>query len=513
VLVTGRILDELEHDFPRLVERFDAVVAENGAVLIVAGDIQDLAPPVDDALARALDERHVAFRRGRVLLACDAVHASTVMEADVALGLDCQIVRNRDALMVLPAGVSKGTGLLAALAELGVSEHNALAVGDAENDLALLEAAELGVAVANAVPSLREHADLVLEQPNGAGVAALLSGPIRRGEQTIRPTRRRVSIGRFPDGGRATVPAAQANLLVCGDTGLGKSYVAGLLIERWITAGYSVLVIDMEGEHAALHRLRNTIVRDDQPTASELLDVLRRQPRSVVLDVSAAEPGQRLEYLSSLPAVVEAERAAHGIPHWIVVDEAHITLAEHGIAADVFRPADLGYCLVTYRPDELGSEALAAIDVTITVTSAALPGVETPTPNATLREHGAPERPFIIGTRRVPHVRHHRKYAATPLPHHRWFEFRGPDGAVTATAPDIATFNRLLQSLDAGIIAYHLERGDFSRWITGVLRDRHLATTASAIERDVLTRRAADILHARERLGDAIDARYRDAAD
>ena len=80
-------------------------------------------------------------------------------------------------------------------------------------------------------------------------------------------------------------------------------------------------------------------------------------------------------------------------------------------------------------------------------------------------------------------------------------------------APDIATFNRLLQSLDAGIIAYHLERGDFSRWITGVLRDRHLAATASAIERDVLTRRAADILHARERLGDAIDARYRDVAD
>ena len=85
-------------------------------------------------------------------------------------------------------------------------------------------------------------------------------------------------------------------------------------------------------------------------------------------------------------------------------------------------------------------------------------------------------------------MRHHRKYAAAPLPHHRWFDFRGPDGAVTATAPDVVTFNRLLQSLDAGIIAYHLERGDFSRWITGVLRDRHLAATASAIERDVLTR-------------------------
>lgn len=118
---------------------------------------------------------------------------------------------------------------------------------------------------------------------------------------------------------------------------------------------------------------------------------------------------------------------------------------------DVFRPIDRGYCLVTYRPDRLCAEALAAIDVTITVTAPALPGGDRRTPNATLRERGAPERPFIIGARRTPHVRHQRKYARAPLPRDRWFDFRGPDGAIIATAPDVATFSRLLQSADASV--------------------------------------------------------------
>ena len=91
--------------------------------------------------------------------------------------LDCQLIRNRGALMVAPAGVTKASGLIAGLSELGVSTHSVIAIGDAENDLALLEACELGVAVANAVPVLRPRADLVLDGANGV-VTAFLQGPI-----------------------------------------------------------------------------------------------------------------------------------------------------------------------------------------------------------------------------------------------------------------------------------------------------------------------------------------------
>ena len=510
VLVTGRVLAELEHAFSDIVDCFDAVVAENGAVLSAGGAVRDLAPAIEESLAEALIERGVTCRRGRVLLACDAVHAAAVVEAIGVLGLDCQIVRNRGALMVLPAGVSKATGLLAALAELDISAHNTLAVGDAENDLALLELAEVGVAVANAVPSLRRHADLVLDEADGAGIAALLSGPIRTGEQRFRAARRRLTVGRFADGTAATVPAAQANVLICGETGIGKSYLAGLLTEGWVTGGYTVLVVDMEGDHVALDRLHDAIVLDEQPSAHELLTMLRQQSLSVVLDVSALRAEERVDYLRALLPAIEAERAAWGLPHWIVVDEAHTTLGEGGIAAHVFRPMDLGYCLVTYRPEQLCAQALAAIDVTITVTGPPAPqaGTAPAPPNATLRELGSPERAFTMAARRTPHVRHRRKYAVTPLPRDRWFLFRNSHGAVSGTASDLAEFSRLLRDLDASVVAYHLERGDFSRWITGTIQDRELGAVAGAIERDILARRAADVLHARERLLDAIAARY-----
>ena len=510
VLVTGRIPTELERAYPGLVERFDAVVGENGAVLIVEDDVRSLAAPVEDSLAAELSAHQVPFRRGEVLLAGDAADAPAVLESVGALGLDCQIVRNRDTLMVLPAGVSKGTGLLAALAELGVSPHNTLAVGDAENDLSLLEAAEVGVAVANAVPSLRAHADVVLEEPDGAGVATLLSGPIVSGEQPVRPARRRVRIGRFADGTPATVPGAQANILLCGETGAGKSHLAGLLVERWIDAGYVVLVIDMEGEHVALHRLRTAIVLDDQPSARELVSLLGQRSLSVVLDLSALEPRERLDYLGSLAGVVEAQRAASSLPHWIVVDEAHETLRAGGVAANVFRPADRGYCLITYRPEQLASDALAAIDVTITLTDPALPAPRgTPaSASATLRETGAAERSFVVAARRTPHVRHRRKYAVTRLPAHQRFHFRRPNGTIIATAGELTEFGRMLGDLDASVIAHHLEHGDFSRWITGTIQDPQLGAIASAIERDVLNRRAADILRARQRLLDEIESRY-----
>ncbi len=98
-------------------------------------------------MSAALSARGVAHRSGQVLVACAAADEPAALEVIRELGLDCQLVRNRGELMILPAGVTKGTGLLAALGELGLSPHNAIGVGDAENDHSLLDACEIGVAV------------------------------------------------------------------------------------------------------------------------------------------------------------------------------------------------------------------------------------------------------------------------------------------------------------------------------------------------------------------------------
>ena len=209
VLVTGRIGAELAADFPHITDHVDALVLENGAVAMTAGKTNPLSAPVERALDAALDQRGVPYRRGKVILAVDGEHAATILEVIGALGLDCQIVRNREALMVLPAGVTKGTGLAAVLTQMNLSPHNTIAIGDAENDLSLFGSAEIGVAVADAVSSVREHADLVLKQPDGAGLAELLTGPYLTGVCRWCPPRRWVQIGTFDDETPTTVPAAR----------------------------------------------------------------------------------------------------------------------------------------------------------------------------------------------------------------------------------------------------------------------------------------------------------------
>jgi len=124
--------------------------------------------------------------------------------------------------MVLPAGVTKGTGLAALLTEMNLSPHNTVAVGDAENDLSLFGIAEIGAAVADALPSVRRYANLVLDRPDGAGVAELLTGPYLSGARRWCPPRRWVDIGTFDDGTPTRIPGSQGRILVAGPAGSGK---------------------------------------------------------------------------------------------------------------------------------------------------------------------------------------------------------------------------------------------------------------------------------------------------
>ena len=142
-------------------------------------------------MSAALTDRGVAHRTGQVLVACAAADEPAASEVIRDLGLDCQLVRNRGELMILPAGVTKGTGLLETLGELGLSHHNTIGVGDAENDHSLLDVCEIGAAVANAVEAIRAHADTVLALPDSQGVAGLLRGPLPRRRLGRDPPRRR----------------------------------------------------------------------------------------------------------------------------------------------------------------------------------------------------------------------------------------------------------------------------------------------------------------------------------
>ncbi|MGZ4584438.1 MAG: HAD hydrolase family protein [Mycobacterium sp.] len=506
VLVTGRIGAELQTEFPHIANHFDALVLENGAVMVVDGHACALAEPVDSSLDDALAERSVPFRRGEAIVAINGEHAATVAGVIGELELDCQVVRNRAALMVLPAGVTKGTGLCAALAELNLSPHNTVAVGDAENDLSLFGIAEIGVAVADAISSVRRRADLVLDEPNGAGVAELLTGPYLSGAQRWCPTRRWVEIGTFDDRTPTRIPGSQGRVLVTGPAGSGKSHLVGLLAERWILANYCVLVIDPEGDHVRLHELNEVQVIDGRhhlPEPTDLVDSLHPDS-SVVVDISGLTEPVKIDYVHRLRETAEAHREHHGFPHWVIYDEAHLL----GTDEEAHWARRGGYVLSSFAPASLPAQEIDNSDVVLALTTRAAAANMTSVRRATISFGGGPSRAFTTAERQTGHVRHRHKYADARLPDERRFYFHTIDGRSVRPAATMHEFQAALGHLDYRALQYHLDRGDFSRWLDGTIADRDLAKQVAAWEDEVLARHAADVERIRHELIRAVEERY-----
>src|SRR5262249_46336653 len=159
----GRLLDDLFGIFPRL-DLFERVVAENGAIVHRpdSREVRTLAEPPPEAFAATLWARGVEpLSTGRVIVATRQPHETTMLGVIRELGLEWQLIFNKGAVMALPSGINKAVGLAAALDEMGLSAHNTVGVGDAENDHAFLACCECAIAVANAVPTIRERAALV----------------------------------------------------------------------------------------------------------------------------------------------------------------------------------------------------------------------------------------------------------------------------------------------------------------------------------------------------------------
>lgn len=172
VLVTGRKLEDLLEAFPE-AHVFDRIVAENGGLLYRTETLEQvlLARPADERLAEDLRARGAdPISVGATIVATREPHQEAALEAIQALGLELQVVFNKGAVMILPSGVNKASGLTAALIELGLSHHDVAGIGDAENDHAFLDLCELGAATANALPALKQTADHVTAAEDGAGV-------------------------------------------------------------------------------------------------------------------------------------------------------------------------------------------------------------------------------------------------------------------------------------------------------------------------------------------------------
>jgi HAD superfamily hydrolase (TIGR01484 family) len=176
LMVTGRELPDLQ-SVCNVLENFEWIVAENGALLYRPSDgfSQLVCAGASAELAQKLAQAGVhPLSVGRAIIATREPYESLAVQLIKDLGLELQIIFNKGAVMILPTGVNKATGLTTVLNQISAAPADVVAIGDAENDHALLALCGFGVAVSNAVPVLKQRADMVTKGARGEGVAELI---------------------------------------------------------------------------------------------------------------------------------------------------------------------------------------------------------------------------------------------------------------------------------------------------------------------------------------------------
>jgi HAD superfamily hydrolase (TIGR01484 family) len=530
VMVTGRELGDLLALVPEPT-LFSRIVAENGALIYrpASKEVRTLADPPPPRFAEELRARGVDhLSAGHVIVASWEPHQDTILHAIRDLGLELQVIFNKGAVMVLPTGVNKATGLAAALCELGLSPHNAVGVGDAENDHALLVSCECGVAVGNALPALKDKADWVTAAPHGEGVAELIDRMVADDLRELTPqlARHRIELGRIGEAAITMDPYA-ANILVCGTSGSGKSTLTTGLLERLGHAGYQFAIVDPEGDYASLDLAVVLGGQKREPLVEEVIDVVRDPSHNVVANLLGVAVQQRPECFAQLLAAVVEFRTRTGRPHWIVVDEAHHVLpAAWQPAADTGAVPSRGMIYVTVHPGNVAPSVLKTIDTLLVVgdrpldrvlelcRAAALPpprvGVEQlPAGHALYWRIGEPEAAVIeVAAPKHERTRHSRKYVEGNLGQARSFYFRGPEAKLNLRAHNLLLFVQLGDGVDDETWEFHKQNGDYSRWFRDEVKDDQLAGEAAVIEQSSLS--PAD---SRAAIRAAVEKRYTLPAD
>jgi hydroxymethylpyrimidine pyrophosphatase-like HAD family hydrolase len=538
VLATGRRLADLQRAAGDLT-CFDAVVAENGAVLHfpASGRHVVIGHPPSQLFVDHLRRRGVEVEVGETVIETGAGSACAALDVLRRLEQPLVLAFNRGRLMVLPQAVSKSTGLRRALTALRVSIHNAVGIGDAENDHDLLDACEVGVAVGWGSPALRAVADEIIQGSGPASVAAYIDRITRQPRlSAAQMGRRQLFLGRQHDGETVSLAVRGRTMVIAGEPGTGKSWLAGLLCEQLILQEYCLCIIDPEGDYRSLEALPGVITLggdDPPPSPRELIKAFRHPDVSVIVDLSKLSHREKIEYLDTLLPLLVTLRRRTGLPHKILLDEAHYFLGGPD-ASRLIDPELAGYILVTYRVSGLARSIRTSPDSVVVVTretdpheadtligmcrppsasadrtvfselatneAALLPGAE---------ESQGRVRRFQLAPRLTAHVRHQSKYLDMPVLDAQAFVFteNGRHGPRARTLKD---FIGLLAALPPERLHAHLVRHDFSRWLGDVFRDHPLAVHVRELEARTGSEDTKDIAAA---IAQSIRARYETATD
>ncbi|MEO6966623.1 MAG: HAD-IIB family hydrolase [Acidobacteriaceae bacterium] len=527
ILVTGRRLEELFNVFPE-VNVFDYVVAENGAVAYSPStkEVTLLADPPPPEFVERLRSLNVnPIEVGQVMIGAWLPNQNAVLQAIQETGLELLIIFNKNAVMVLPTGTNKATGLGYALQKLGLSFHEAVGVGDAENDHSFLTRCECSVAVANAAPSVLRLADFVTHHEAGQGVAELVDRLIADDLSDMhgKVKRNLISLGLRADGTAITISPYGTSILVAGPSGSGKSTVTAGIVERLIEKAYQVCIVDPEGDYGTLQGVITLGDPHYSVSVNEALSILEDPKININVNLLGIQVADRPAFFGQLFPSLLALRTRTGRPHWMILDEAHHLLPLDWGPLQVVLPQKLGETvLVTVHPDHLAPTILRLVDVIIAVGSSpeqTMRGFSDASGHALAWPEGLSEKigqavvwfprtgepPFSIDIiqPKGDRIRHRRKYAEGNMRYNSFY-FRGPDDRHNIRAQNLAIFLQIAEGIDEETWLYHLQRGDYSKWFRDAVKDPYLADQTEHIER------RSGLLPAESRnlLRRLIDARY-----
>jgi hydroxymethylpyrimidine pyrophosphatase-like HAD family hydrolase len=519
ILVTGRELPDLRRVFPEL-RQFNLVVAENGALLYDPSTETEtpLGPAPPPAFLEWLRHHGVSpLSVGRSIAATWEPNENLVLQAIRELGLELQIIFNKGAVMILPSGVNKASGLAAALKQLRLSPLNVVGVGDAENDHAFLRACGCGVAVANALPLVKEDAEIVTSAARGAGVTELIRRLLDSDlAETVSATeRQRVPLVENREGLQIDLHPQAGSLLIAGTSGGGKSTIATGILERLAEHGFQYCVIDPEGDYAGFDGAVTIGDPKTAPQLSEVVDLLVHPEQNVVVSLTGVDIAERPRFFAEMLPELSKSRTQTARPHWLLIDEAHHMLPPTLATAEVTLPRELAASiLVTVHPDHMAPPALEAVRLVLTVGAEADNSLRSFCQRVGEAIPRIESRALERGTERADHIktipphaerlRHRRKYAEGELGIDKSFYFRGPEGSLNLRAQNLNLFIQIADGVDDRTWLHHLQAGDYSRWLSDSVRDDELAAEVAEVE----SNRALDPRESRARIKDAITRRY-----
>jgi HAD superfamily hydrolase (TIGR01484 family) len=529
VLVTGRQLPDLHQIFPEL-NIFQRVVAENGALLYRPESREEklLCEPPSEILLERLQELKVPFSVGRGIVASWEPHQDNILRAIRELGLELHLIFNKGAVMVLPSGVNKRTGLKAALDELGISPHNVVGFGDAENDHAFLAVCECAVAVANALPTVKQRADVVTTASHGAGVVEIIEQLLQDDLAQYDSGMKRHSIclgTRVEDKNEEVrlIPH-RSSVLVAGPSASGKSTAVAGILEQVADHKYQFCVVDPEGDYENFTGALPLGTAKERPDARAVVKALEFPQDSVVVNLLAIPVSERPKFFASLLLQIQDVRARTARPHWLVVDEAHHMLPSSWLPADGTVPQVFeSTLLVTVHPDHISPAALNLVDVVIAIgkspgqlfhsfaRSLRIPApmvkeLELPPGEALVwfRSSGQPPLHVRTVSSKGERRRHLRQYAEGELSPAQSFYFRGPDAKLNLRAQNLGMFLQLAEGVDDSTWMHHLKRGDYSTWFRRFIKDDELAEEAARVERA----NGISARDSRQQIKKAVERRY-----